>query len=186
MIVSKRFFVYFLLAGCVAYPVVSAADSANKCSSYAEKVVNKAGLAFLNLSTGLLEVPKSMVKTTNDSNVFYGITGGLFKGLVNTMGRMAVGTLDVMTLLIPTKPVVYPLHVWDNFDLDTSYGDIVRFDFCQPGAGAATASVPASTEAAIKPAPLVVPAVPAVPELKANQQQINPKLDTLFKHQMMK
>lgn len=177
----KHFFVTSLLVGCFIYSTANAADEPVAPCSYWQKVGSKAGLAFTNMTTGILEVPKSMAKTTNDSNVFYGLTGGLFKGFLNGIGRLTVGTLDLATLPIPTKPVVYPLHVWDDFNIDTSYNDIMRFDFCPPVVAEPVAVAPL-VEPVAKPAPVA----PRLPIDAASPQQINRQLDTLFKNRMQK
>ena len=54
--------------------------------------------------------------------------GGFFKGLVNTAGRIGCGIADLLTFPLPTQPVAYPLYIWDDFDVDTTYGDVMRLD----------------------------------------------------------
>lgn len=105
-------------------------DNANaqEEQSYPEKVGEKALSGFANVSTALYEIPKNIINTTNQSNVVFGFTGGLAKGLLNTMGRVMVGVADLATTLIITKPIVSPGHVWEDFDTDTTYGEVMRLD----------------------------------------------------------
>ncbi|WKJ89448.1 exosortase system-associated protein, TIGR04073 family [Methylomonas montana] len=90
--------------------------------TFGRKVVN--GLA--NITTSSLEIPKSIILVNNRSNVIYGFIGGTFKGLLNMGGRIGVGVLDLVSAPIPTQPIVYPVYVWDNFDVETTYGQAFR------------------------------------------------------------
>jgi uncharacterized protein Usg len=56
------------------------------------------------------------------------MVGGLAKGILNTVGRMFTGLVDFITFPMPTKPIVYPAYVWDDFDVDSVYGDVYRLD----------------------------------------------------------
>ena len=107
------------------------ADAPIKQQSYGEKVGNKALVAFANLTTSPLEIPKNIINTMNQSNFFYGVFGGFLKGLVNTLGRTGCGIADLITLPLPTKPVAYPVYIWDDFDVDTTYGEVYRLNKTQ-------------------------------------------------------
>ncbi len=104
----------------------SVAYSADVPQSYGSKVGHKALNGFANITTGILEIPKNVINTTNQSNIVYGVLGGLVKGVVNTGGRIVTGVVDLVTAPLPTKPIVYPVYVWDDFDTDTSYGEVFR------------------------------------------------------------
>ena len=99
--------------------------------SYGEKVGNKALNSFANLTTSILEMPKNIINTMNQSNFFYGVFGGFLKGLVNTLGRTGCGIVDFITLPLPTKPIAYPVYIWDDFNIDTTYGEVFRLDKTQ-------------------------------------------------------
>ncbi len=99
---------------------------ADEQQSYGSQVGNKALNGFANMTTSVLEIPKNIINTTNDSNIVYGLTGGLAKGILNTVGRMTTGITDLITAPLPTKPIAYPLYVWDDFDEDTTYGEVFR------------------------------------------------------------
>ena len=96
--------------------------------SYGSKVGNKALNGFANMTTGILEIPKNIINVSNESNVIWGILGGSIKGVLNTVGRLATGIADLITAPLPTKPIVHPAYVWDDFDMDTSYGEVFRLD----------------------------------------------------------
>ena len=107
------------------------ADAPLKQQSYGEKVGNKALVAFANITTSPLEIPKNIINTMNQSNFFYGVFGGFLKGLVNTLGRTGCGIADLITLPLPTKPIAYPVYIWDDFDVDTTYGEVYRLNKTQ-------------------------------------------------------
>jgi putative exosortase-associated protein (TIGR04073 family) len=96
--------------------------------SYGDKVGDKALSGFTNLNTAILEIPKNIINTTNQSNIAYGFTGGLAKGILNTVGRMVAGLADLITAPLLTKPIPNPNYIWDNFDADTTYGQSFRLD----------------------------------------------------------
>jgi len=161
----------------------ASADNPLKQSSYGEKIGNKALNAFANLTTSPLEIPKNIINTMNQSNFFYGVFGGFLKGLVNTLGRTGCGIADLITLPIPTKPIAYPLYIWDDFDEDTSYGEVFRLDKTQKIDQPVTQT----------PAPLPVPTAVATPPKTAvvnpssqDYQEVNRKLNMLFDKEMQK
>lgn len=192
----SRFFVFLLFTGLAtaympiaqaemqgygnrAAPPVSRANE-TQYRSYGGKVGHKALNAFANLTTGVLEIPKNIINTTNKSNIIYGAVGGLFKGMVHTAGRIGVGITDLITIPLPTKPIAQPAYIWDDFDVDTTYGPVFRLDESRETA-------PAVVQAPVVSAPVAVaPKTPAVDRSQQYQQETNRKLDTLFKKEMMK
>jgi putative exosortase-associated protein (TIGR04073 family) len=164
-------------------PITSADDSLQQLS-YGQKVGNKALNAFANLTTSPLELPKNIINTMNQSNFFYGVFGGFIKGLVNTLGRAGCGIADLITFPIPTRPIAYPVYIWDDFDIDTTYGEVFRLDKTQE------ISQPPVSQT---PVPRPVPTAIATPP-KANivdrsyqyNQDTNRKLDRVFKQEMQK
>lgn len=96
--------------------------------SYGVKAGRKLGIGFANLVSCWLEIPKNAINTYNQTNFWFGVSGGVIKGLVNTGGRVFTGTLDVLTFYVPTKPVPQPALVWEDFDADTRYGEAFRLD----------------------------------------------------------
>ncbi len=106
--------------------LLSTSCFADDQQSYGSQVGNKALNGFANMTTAVLEIPKNIINTTNDSNVAWGTVGGLAKGILNTAGRIVTGMTDFVTAPLPTKPIVYPAYIWDDFDVDTSYGKAFR------------------------------------------------------------
>jgi putative exosortase-associated protein (TIGR04073 family) len=165
------------------YRPITSADDPLQHSSYGEKVGNKALNAFTNLTTSPLEMPKNIINTMNQSNFFYGVFGGFIKGLVNTLGRTGCGIADLITLPIPTKPIAYPVYIWDDFDVDTSYGEVFRLNKTRKIDQSVT-QIPVTQPA---PAAGATPPKAAVfdPSNQYNQET-NKKLDMLFNKEMQK
>lgn len=174
--------------GNMAYTPVIPPDESQQQTSYGEKIGNKALNGFANLSTSWLEVPKNIINTINQSNFFYGVFGGFLKGLVNTLGRAGCGLADILTFPIPTKPIAYPVYIWDDFDIDTSYGSVFRLDRTQNEINQTISQAPAAQAAA--PAAATVPAAASQPAVVDHSdmynQDTNTKLDALFKKEMQK
>ena len=58
------------------------------------------------------------------SNFIYGFSGGILEGFFNALGGTGAGLLDLVTVAISTKPYVYPVYIWDDFDVKTTYGGV--------------------------------------------------------------
>jgi putative exosortase-associated protein (TIGR04073 family) len=149
--------------------------------SYGSKVGNKALSAFANLTTSVLEIPKNIINTSNDSNVFYGAVGGAFKGVIVMAGRIGVGIADLLSFPIPTQPIAYPVYVWDDFDVDTTFGPVYRLDQSEEELPVVQEPSPAPVVAApVEPKPQ------AIDNSKQYNQETNQKLDAMFKKEMKK
>lgn len=198
----SRLSVFLLIAGSItAYTPIAQADmqqgygnttyasSGNEYqyrsfgNTYGSRVGNKALNGFANLTTSVLELPKNIINTSNKSNFMYGITGGLFKGVINIIGRTAVGVTDLITIPIPTRPIAQPVYIWDDFDVDTTYGPVFRLDLDEEE----EPSVVQEPAAAPVAAPVVVAPKPAaIDNSKLYKEETNQKLDTMFKKEMKK
>jgi len=148
--------------------------------SYGRKINEKGLRTVANLFLGLAEVPRGIVNVTNDSNIFFGLTGGLLKGVINTTGRLGAGVVDLMTLPVPTKPIVHPLYAWEDFDQDTRYDSLFRADKCPDDDAVVGRPV-----AAAKPAVVQAPPGQPMPN-RGIPEQNNRKIDTLFQQRMLK
>lgn len=198
----SRFLVFLLLAGLGAvYAPMTQADMQQQGygdttstqggvhphgsfgNSYGSRVGNKALNAFANLTTSVLEVPKNIINTTNKSNIVYGTIGGLFKGLLNVGGRIGVGIADLLTIPLPTKPIAYPVYIWNDFDVDTTYGPVFRLDTSEETEPEPVVQAPIPEPVA--PA-VVEPKPEAIDNSKQYNQETNQKLDEIFKKEMKK
>lgn len=100
-----------------------AAPQAAMAESYPSKIVAKLGNGIVNVATGIVEIPKTMIITSNRKGPAYGLTAGFFTGLAHMTGRTLLGAADIATFVVPTKPVIQPKYVWKNFDRETRYFD---------------------------------------------------------------
>ncbi|MGY6275835.1 exosortase system-associated protein, TIGR04073 family [Methylomonas sp. MgM2] len=116
---NNRTLACILLVGCFA--LVNPAR-AEPTESYGEIVGRKLLSGLGNVVTSVAEIPKTIIIVNNESNIVWGLAGGSLKGLVNMIGRVGVGVLDLVTAPIPTYPIVDPLYVWDDFYAETTYG----------------------------------------------------------------
>ncbi|NOQ12986.1 MAG: exosortase system-associated protein, TIGR04073 family [Methyloprofundus sp.] len=112
-----------------AYPAQTYPTKAPQKASYGRKIGQKALWGLSNATLSFFEIPKNMIMVTNKSNLLYGLTAGLGLGLLNTAGRTLVGINDLVFFLLPTKPVVYPIHPWQDYlEVETNYEDIFILD----------------------------------------------------------
>lgn len=100
----------------------SGADQAAS-QSYAGTIGAKAGTGILNTATGFVEIPKTMITTSQNEGIAVGLTAGFFKGLANMLGRTVMGVVDLVTFPIPTKPMVQPTTIFQDFDQETSFNN---------------------------------------------------------------
>lgn len=90
-------------------------------SSHTERVGEKLGVGLANVATGVVEIPRTMIITSKSKGIAYGLTAGFMTGIVHTVGRTLFGALDLVTFMIPTKALVQPEYVWNNFNKETIY-----------------------------------------------------------------
>ncbi|BCT68393.1 exosortase system-associated protein, TIGR04073 family [Nitrosospira sp. NRS527] len=84
--------------------------------TYIENVGDKLAHGVANTITGIGEVPKNMIMTTNEKGIGYGLTAGLASGIIYGIGRTLTGVVDLVTFIIPTKPIIYPDFIWKEFE----------------------------------------------------------------------
>ncbi len=83
-----------------------------------EKLVN----GIVNVATGVIELPKNVILTSQRDGAAYGMIIGLVTGIMHTIGRTVFGALDAVTFFIPTQPTVRPPYIWQDFGRETTYG----------------------------------------------------------------
>jgi putative exosortase-associated protein (TIGR04073 family) len=91
--------------------------------SYGAQIGHKAMNGLANVATGWIELPKSIINISNEHNVAFGASFGLLQGTMHTLSRTLSGVMDVATFMIPSKPAVHPEYVWQDFDMNSTYGD---------------------------------------------------------------
>jgi len=90
-------------------------------SSYPARLGGKMGNGIANVVTGIAEIPKTIMIANRQEGVAYAATAGVVTGLVHMLGRTLSGAYDLGTFIIPTKPIVTPDYIWQDFDKETSY-----------------------------------------------------------------
>ncbi len=98
-------------------PQASMADT----HSYPEKIGNKLAHGLANTITGIGELPKNMMIESKENGPAYGIPVGFIVGIVQGIGRTLTGAVDLVTFIIPTKPIIYPDFIWKDWDKTTHY-----------------------------------------------------------------
>jgi putative exosortase-associated protein (TIGR04073 family) len=88
---------------------------------YGTEVGMKLGSALSNIALCWVEVPKTVLATTNQVNLALGLSGGVVKGILHTMGRVLTGVVDLLSFPLPTQPIAEPQFVWQDFDVETHY-----------------------------------------------------------------
>src|SRR5688500_12607594 len=89
--------------------------------SYAEGVGDKLAHGLANTVTGIGEVPKNIILETNQKGIGYGLPTGLLTGSVHGLGSTLTGAVDLVTFVIPTKPIIYPDYICKDWDRETHY-----------------------------------------------------------------
>ena len=95
--------------------------SAQAADSYPEKRGEKLATGVANIVTGIGEIPKNMMISSQKKGTIYGVTAGFFVGIVQTVGRTLSGALDIATFVIPTTSLVQPTYIWNDFNRETTY-----------------------------------------------------------------
>ncbi|MCF7987150.1 MAG: exosortase system-associated protein, TIGR04073 family [Methylovulum sp.] len=90
-------------------------------SSYPARLGAKLGNGIANAATGIVEIPKTIMVANREHGPAYAATAGFVTGLVHMTGRTLSGAYDLVTFIVPTKPIVTPDYVWEDFDKETSY-----------------------------------------------------------------
>ncbi len=144
---------------------------------YRRQVGDKALSGAANIVSAPLEIPKNIINVTNEDggNIFYGLVGGVIKGSIDAAGRISNGVADLVTAPIPTKTVVNPKYVWDDFDESNTYGKVMRL-VDNP-----------KIEQPVIPAPKpMVEKVQVDDQTLRYSEETNRNLDNMFKNEMKK
>jgi putative exosortase-associated protein (TIGR04073 family) len=144
---------------------------------YRRQVGDKALNGITNMVSGPLELPKNVINLYNDpdGNIIFGTIGGVIKGSLDATARIMAGFGDLITAPLPTKRVVQPEYIWDDFDQSNTYGKVFRL-VDNP-----------KIETPILPAPQpTVVQTPIDDRTEQFSQETNRNLDTMFRKEMMK
>ena len=118
MYCKKKWLAIAIALAISSSPVQAAAGDPEK---YPVSLEQKLGAGLINTATGWVELIKTPIAISKKDGLGMGLTVGLAKGIVNTVGRTFWGVFDVVTFILPTKPMVEPHVIWQDFDTETSY-----------------------------------------------------------------
>jgi putative exosortase-associated protein (TIGR04073 family) len=88
---------------------------------YLDKKGGKLENGIANAVGGFIEIPKTVMIMSRSDGPVYDMTVGLLAGIVYMLGRTVYGAVDMATFMIPTKPLVDPDYIWNDFDRITTY-----------------------------------------------------------------
>ena len=89
--------------------------------SYPARIGGKFGIGLINTVTGIVEIPKSMMVETAKDGIGMGMTLGFVNGMTNMLGRTLTGMVDVVSFPIPTKPMISPAVVFQDFSQESTF-----------------------------------------------------------------
>jgi putative exosortase-associated protein (TIGR04073 family) len=113
---------FFLTAVAILlFSVTSHAEDSG--ISYPAKIGGKFGIGLINATTGIVEIPKTMMVMSESDGLGMGLSVGFLKGMGNMMGRTFLGMVDVISFPVPTKPLINPPVVFQDFGVETTYGN---------------------------------------------------------------
>ena len=117
---SNKILMAFLFASVISLftPSSHAKDSG---ISYPAIIAGKFGIGLINTVTGIIEIPKSMMVESAKDGIGMGLSLGFVQGMTNMMGRTLIGMIDVVSFPIPTKPMITPPVIFQDFGQETTY-----------------------------------------------------------------
>ena len=110
----------FLAAVAIGFLSMSA-QAEDSGISYPARIAGKLGIGLINTVTGIIELPKSMMVESAKDGIGMGLSLGFIQGMTNMMGRTLIGMMDVVSFPIPTKPMITPPVIFQDFGQETTY-----------------------------------------------------------------
>jgi putative exosortase-associated protein (TIGR04073 family) len=95
--------------------------------TYLEKAGGKLLIGIANVTTSVGEIPKSIIIVSRAKGPLYGTPVGFMSGIRHLMERTFFGGLDLVTFMIPTKPLINPDYIWNHFETETTYTQTGNF-----------------------------------------------------------
>ncbi len=123
---KKNFPILFTLLIAGLLPTAATAQAPQPTETYEQTVARKVKSGIINITTSVIEIPKNIIIVSNQTNVLFGLAGGLVLGGVDLLGKTGAGLADLLTAPIPTEPIVFPPYAFSDFDKPTTYGPIFR------------------------------------------------------------
>lgn len=84
-------------------------------AAFADDAIGKLGRGVANVASCWVEVPTQIFEATEGEGIAGGLTVGIFKGVVYTVGRCLAGVYDIVTFPLPLpngyKSIIQPEFV---------------------------------------------------------------------------
>ena len=93
--------------------------------NYGEKTASKLGNGMLDIVTSILEIPKTIIKTTEEDGLVSGLTIGFVKGIANTAGQAVSGAVNVATFPVPVElenPMAPKKSTIEQINMEDEFG----------------------------------------------------------------
>ena len=91
------------------------APQAALAEGYGAGVASKFAHGLANTALGVGELPKEMIVETSTKGLGYGLTTGVFLGILYGVARTGAGLIDLVTFPLPSEPLVTPGYIWEDF-----------------------------------------------------------------------
>ncbi len=119
---KNKFLAVCILSSVLITAPAAYADAEDYFTDYLpNKFPNKALQGFVNIYTGLIEIPKNIINISNEHNIFVGVTWGLLRGTAQGISRTLLGVGEFFTSPIPTGEFNSPPYVWERFSEDSRF-----------------------------------------------------------------
>jgi len=112
-----------ILAACAFAWFSVAVHAEDSGISYPARIFGKLGIGLMNTTTGIVEIPKTMMVVSEKDGIGMGMSVGFLKGMTYMVGRTLLGMVDVVSFPIPTKPMITPPVVFQDFSEETTYAE---------------------------------------------------------------
>lgn len=115
----------FIIISSFFISSIAMAEMDTTQSSQFDKSRTKLISGLANIATGWMEFPKNINIVGQQENTpasgmaAFGL--GVLQGGWYTINRTGCGAFDLLTFMIPTKPSVDPVFVWDDFLRETKF-----------------------------------------------------------------
>jgi putative exosortase-associated protein (TIGR04073 family) len=116
----RKMFKLLLILSALLFSLPHAAMAESE-PDYLDKIGGKLENGIANAVGGFVEIPKTVIIMSRNNGPVYGMTVGLMAGIVHALGRTVYGAVDMATFMIPTKPLIDPDYIWNDFDRMTTY-----------------------------------------------------------------
>lgn len=99
--------------------------AAKEEANYGQQTASKFSKGVIDIVTSVIEIPKTMIKTSETDGLLSGLTVGFAKGIVNTTSQAVSGAVNVATFPVPHEienPMKPKKSNIENMDMEKEFG----------------------------------------------------------------